>query len=75
MKYRAFNTEAEALADEAAIWADMEPHIVEVRAGLGVSPRVTQRWAPPIQLTDGRWAFPSPDETGEVIAPELFITE
>lgn len=66
MKYRVFNTEAEAIAAEAAISAAMGYSKPGVNAATGeVQPDVlTVRWAIPQQIMDGRWVFPSPDDVG-----------
>jgi hypothetical protein len=53
MKYLVFDTEAEALAVEQAIWQGMAPQTPDAE-------RVTQRWAIPQQIADGRWVFPCP---------------
>jgi hypothetical protein len=62
MKYLVFSTQAEAEAAEQAIWQGMAPQIVETRDGEPVpeAERVTKRWAVPMQIADGRWAFPCP---------------
>ena len=104
MKYRVFNTEAEAraaqqeiyaifLRDRAALndgqlddWANSPISPVSVDGlpnldligqrfplyGHRASDMVfiteyghTTAWAAPTQITDGRWVFQSPDETGE----------
>lgn len=66
MKYRVFDTEAEALAEEAAISAAMGYSKPGINAATGevVLDALTTRWAIPQQITDGRWVFPSPDDTG-----------
>ena len=66
MKYRIFNTEAEAIAAEAAISASMGYAKPGVNAATGevVSDVLTVRWAIPQQIQDGRWVFPSPDDDG-----------
>lgn len=66
MKYRVFNTEAEAIAAEAQISADMGYSKPGVNAATHevVPDALTVRWAVPQQITDGRWVFPSPDATG-----------
>jgi hypothetical protein len=68
MKYRIFTTEAEAIAAEAQVAADMGFIKVGTNAKTGLpapDAQVTERWATPQQITDGRWVFPSPDDTGE----------
>lgn len=73
MKYRVFNTEAEALADEAAISQAMGCAIVGVNAKTGLpapDAQATERWAIPQQIVDGRWVFPSPDDTGIEASPD-----
>jgi hypothetical protein len=37
--------------------------------------QATVRWAIPQQITDGRWVFPSPDNTGVEAGPEWWETE
>ena len=67
MKYRVFNTEAEAIAAEAEIAAAMGLAKVGVNAKTGLpapDAQVTERWAIPQQIQDGRWVFPSPDDEG-----------
>lgn len=66
MKYRVFNTEAEAIAAEAQISAAMGYTKPGINAATGeVQPDVlTVRWAVPQQITDGRWVFQSPDDEG-----------
>jgi len=71
MKYRVFNTEAEAVADEAQIAHDIGCIKVGVNAKTGLpapDAQATERWAIPQQINDGRWVFPSPDDTG--VEPE-----
>lgn len=68
MKYRIFTTEAEAIAAEAQVAADMGFIKVGTNAKTGLpapDAQVTERWATPQQITDGRWVFQSPDDTGE----------
>jgi hypothetical protein len=68
MKYRIFETEAEAIAAEAQVATDIGCAKVGVNAKTGLpepDAQVTERWATPQQITDGRWVFPSPDDTGE----------
>jgi len=66
MKYRVFQTEAEAIAAEAAISAGMGYSAPGINAATGeVQPDVlTVRWAIPQQISDGRWVFVSPDDEG-----------
>ena len=67
MKYRVFNTEAEAIAAEAQVALDIGCAKVGVNAKTGQpepDKQVTERWAIPQQITDGRWVFPSPDDEG-----------
>lgn len=66
MKYLAFNTEAEALENEAQISARMGYAKTGINAATGevVPDALTLRWAIPQQITDGRWVFISPDEEG-----------
>ena len=70
MKYRIFDTEAEAIEDEAAITAAMifaRPDVDETGEDY-----ITSRWAIPQQIADGRWVFPSPDQQGVEYDPEWF---
>jgi hypothetical protein len=67
MKYRVFDTEDEALAAEAQIAETIGCIKVGVNAKTGQpepDKQVTERWAIPQQISDGRWVFPSPDDTG-----------
>lgn len=67
MKYRVFNTEAEAIAAEAQVAAEIGCIKVGVNAKTGLpapDAQVTERWAIPQQIQDGRWVFPSPDDEG-----------
>lgn len=70
MKYRVFNTEAEAIAAEAVIAEAIGCAKVGVNARTGQpepTKQATERWAVPQQILDGRWVFASPDETGEEV--------
>lgn len=66
MKYLVFDTEAEALAAEAQISAGMGFSKPGINAATGevVPDALTIRWAIPDQIADGRWVFPSPDDSG-----------
>ena len=67
MKYRIFDTEQEALAAEAQVALDIGCIKVGVNAKTGqLEPEkhVTERWAIPQQIQDGRWVFVSPDDEG-----------
>jgi len=66
MKYLVFNTEAEAEAAEAVISQSMGYPQAGVSALSGdAEPMViTERWAIPRQIVDGRWIIPSPDDQG-----------
>jgi hypothetical protein len=67
MKYRVFNTEAEAIAAEAQIANDMDYVKVGTNAATGLpdpTAQVTERWAIPQEISDGRWVFVSPDDVG-----------
>jgi hypothetical protein len=67
MKYRIFNTEAEAIAAEAQVALDIGCIKVGINAKTGLpdlSAQVTERWAVPQQIADGRWVFPSQDDEG-----------
>jgi hypothetical protein len=64
--YRVYDTEAEALAAEAAISAALGYPASGTNAATGEEEPevVTVRWAVPQQIVDGRWVFPSPDAEG-----------
>ena len=67
MKYRVFDTEAEAIAAEAQIAQGIGCVLVGVNAKTGLpdpSAQATERWAIPQQIADGRWVFPSHDDAG-----------
>lgn len=67
MKYRIFEAEAEAVAAEAQIASDIGCIKIGVNAATGLpapDAQLTERWAVPAQIVDGRWVFPSPDDTG-----------
>ena len=66
MKYLVFETEAEAIAAEEQISADLGFSKPGRNAATGeVMPDVlTTRWAVPQQIADGRWVFQSPDDEG-----------
>lgn len=67
MKYRVFETEEQAVAAEAQVALDIGCVKVGVNAKTGLpapDAQVTERWAIPQQILDGRWVFPSPNEEG-----------
>jgi hypothetical protein len=67
MKYRVFDTESDAVAAEALVAAEIGCVKVGVNAKTGLpdpSAQVTERWAIPQQIADGRWVFPSHDDAG-----------
>jgi hypothetical protein len=67
MKYRIFTTEAEAIAAEAQVAADIGCIKIGTNAKTGqLAPdaQATERWAVPQQIVDGRWVFLSPDDVG-----------
>ena len=67
MKYRVFNTEAEAIAAETQVAQAIGCAKVGINAKTGQpapEAQVTERWAIPQQITDGRWVFVSPDDEG-----------
>jgi hypothetical protein len=66
MKYHVFDTEAEAIIAEKAISDDLGYSKPGVNAATGAAEpnALTVRWAIPQPITDGRWVFPSPDQTG-----------
>lgn len=67
MKYLIFASQAEAIAAESRITSKMGPPKIGTNAATGKpdpSATPTIRWAIPIELIDGRWAFLSPDDQG-----------
>ena len=75
MKYRIFDTEQEAIAAEAQVAAEIGCVKVGVNAKTGLpapDAQVTERWAIPQQIADGRWVFPSPDEEGVEAGSDWF---
>ena len=78
MKYRVFNTEAEAAAAEAQVALDIGCIKIGVNAKTGLpapDAQATERWAIPQQIVDGRWVFPSPDDTGVEASPDWWPVE
>jgi hypothetical protein len=78
MKYRVFNTEAEAIAAEAQVALDIGCIKVGVNAKTGLpapDAQATERWAIPQQIADGRWVFVSPDDTGVEASPDWWPVE
>jgi hypothetical protein len=78
MKYRIFDTEAEAIAAEEQIAHDIGCVKVGVNAKTGQpepDKQATERWAIPQQIQDGRWVFPSPDDTGVEADPDWWPQE
>ena len=66
MKYLVFTTEQDAIAAELIIRQALgysKPGVNALTGELDNSV-LTTSWATPQQITDGRWVFPSPDETG-----------
>ena len=66
--YLYFATEAEALAAEAAISAEIGCDIVGVNAALGTpdpTAQKTTRWAVPVQAENGQWVIPAPPKKEE----------
>jgi len=75
MKYRVFNTEQEALDAEAQVAQEIGCAKVGVNAKTGEpqpEKQVTERWAIPQQIQDGRWVFVSPDDVGEEAGEDWF---
>ena len=75
MKYRIFDTEQEALDAEAEIAAEIGCIKVGVNAKTGLpapDAQVTERWAIPQQIADGRWVFLSPDDEGVEAGADWF---
>ena len=66
MKYLIFQTEQEALEAEAVISSAMGFAKPGINAATGQldNTAITERWAIPQQIQDGRWVFSSPDENG-----------
>lgn len=75
MKYRVFDTEAEAIIAEKAISDGMGYAKPGVNAATGavVPEAVTSRWAIPVQIANGRWVFASPDDTGVDASEIVFV--
>ena len=75
MKYRVFDTEAEAIIAEKAISDGMGYAKPGINAATGavVPEAVTSRWAIPVQIADGRWVFASPDDTGVDASEIVFV--
>lgn len=66
--YLYFATEAEALAAEAAIAAEIGCDIVGVNAATGQldpAAQKTVRWAIPMQAESGQWVIPAPPKKEE----------
>jgi hypothetical protein len=72
MRYRIFSTEAEAIAAEAAISEALGYAVPGTNAATGeiVHDVLTVRWAVPVQISDGRWVFQSPDDEGVEAEPD-----
>ena len=78
MKYRVFDTEEQALAAEAQVSVALGYIKVGVNAATGLpdpTAQATERWAIPQQITDGRWVFPSNDDTGVEAEPSWWPTD
>lgn len=76
MKYRIFNTEQEAIDAEAQIAQAIGCIKVGVNAKTGESQpqkQLTERWAIPQQIADGRWVFPSPDNEGVEASDDWWV--
>ena len=72
MKYRIFDTEAEAITAEAQVAQAIGCIKIGVNAKTGLpapDAQATERWAILQQITDGRWVFPSLDDTGVEAEP------
>ena len=75
MRYRVFNTEAEAVAAEAQIAQSIGCVKIGNNAATGQADhdaQATERWAIPQQIADGRWVFLSPDDEGVVPDADWF---
>jgi len=73
MKYLVFNTEAEAFTAEALIAEEIGCVVIGVNAATGLpdpTAQMTEQWAIPQQIVDGRWVFPSHDGTGVDPSPD-----
>lgn len=78
MKYRIFDTEAESIAAEAQVAASIGCVKIGINAKTGLpapEAQATERWAIPQQIADGRWVFPSPDDTGIEPLPDWWYEE
>ena len=78
MKYRVFETEQEALDAEAEVAQAIGCIKVGVNAKTGQpapEAQVTECWAIPQQIADGRWVFPSPDDEGVEAAEDWWPAE
>jgi hypothetical protein len=66
MKYLVFDTYSQALESEAEISRNLGYPKTGVNASTGeVDPSsITERWAVPQQISDGRWIIPSSNEQG-----------
>lgn len=76
MKYQVFDTEQEAIDAEIAISQSMGFPKVSINAQTGLldpTAQQTERWAIPQQILDGRWVFPSPDDTGVEAGNDWFV--
>lgn len=74
MKYRVFNTQAQAVAAETVVSIEKgyPQSGINAASGVIVPEAVTQRWAVVQQIQDGRWVFESPDEEGVEAGPNWF---
>ena len=67
MKYKVFATEQEALIAQSIVSTALGLPTSSVNAATNEieSNVLTSNWAQVQQITDGRWVFVSPDNTGE----------
>jgi hypothetical protein len=74
-KFHVYNTEAEAITKVSAIETALGYPLFGRNAATGqvdYSAVGTENWAPPIELTNGKWAVISNDATGEEVDSSLF---
>ena len=76
MKYLVFETEQEAIEAEAVISSAMGFAKSGVNAATGEVniEAITERWAIPQQIKDGRWVFPSSDDNGVEAQDDWWLT-
>lgn len=78
MKYLVFNTEQEAIAAEQSISKSLglPKHGINAKTGqVDLNSVIIQKWSDVILLNDGRFAIPSPDDSGIELNSSLLIKE